>query len=120
MSLKTKTISALPYVGASLVCLAFTDVALAAKIGQLAENVQSNFSAMEKLLKGVSYLGGVGFGLGAALKFKEHNENPTQTKLSKPITMALVSGALLALPQLMTTSVETVWNNPNMTNSSGA
>lgn len=104
-----KNISKSGFMLAAGTLMLFTDIAVAEGIGGVADNVYGNFESLESLMKGVSYLGGVGFGIGAALKFKEHNENPQQVKISKPITAALVSAMLLALPSVMETSVDTVF-----------
>ena len=77
----------------------------------VADNVRGNFGALADLLGGGAYLGGAGFGIQSALKFKAHNENPQQNPLSKPITYGVVAGALLALPTFLTTGSDTMFNS---------
>ena len=54
------------------------------------------------------FVGGLVTGGMSALKFKEHNENPNQTKLSKPITYLLVSAALIGIPTYLGTMTNTL------------
>ena len=61
------------------------------------------------LLSAVSYIGGVGFGIKAALKLKEHNESKGQTPLSQPITMGIVAALLIALPTFLKTATDTLF-----------
>jgi hypothetical protein len=80
-------------------------------VAQMSDSVRGNFGAIADLLGGGAYLGGAGFGIQSALKFKAHNENPQQNPLSKPITYGVVAGALLALPTFLTTGSDTLFNN---------
>ena len=47
-------------------------------IGSLANNIASNFEDVGKLMIGVAYLSGIGFGIAAVFKFKQVKDNPTQ------------------------------------------
>ena len=76
----------------------------------VADQVKGNFGAIADLMGGGAYLAGAGFGIQAALKFKAHNENPQQVKLSQPLTYAVVAGALLSLPTFLTTGADTMFN----------
>ena len=115
--MKKQTILGLAYgVGAlalSAVGVALGDhgLVLGADAAAVADNVRGNFGALADLLGGGAYLGGAGFGIQSALKFKAHNENPQQNPLSKPITYGVVAGALLALPTFLTTGSDTLFNN---------
>jgi intracellular multiplication protein IcmD len=75
----------------------------------MATTVRGNFGSIADLLGGGAYLAGAAFGIQAALKFKAHNENPQQVKLSQPLTYAVVAGALLALPTWLTTGSDTMF-----------
>jgi hypothetical protein len=44
-----------------------------------------NGQALTKVITGVSHLAGLGFSIGAILKFKQHKDNPIQTHTSQPI-----------------------------------
>jgi hypothetical protein len=75
----------------------------------VANNIRGNFASIADLLGGGSYLAGAAMGIQSALKFKAHNENPQQVKLSQPMTYAAVAGALLALPTFLTTGSDTMF-----------
>jgi hypothetical protein len=75
----------------------------------ISDNVRGNFGAVADLLGGGAYLAGAGFGIQSALKFKAHNENPQQVKLSQPLTYGVVAGALLALPTFLDTGADTLF-----------
>ena len=77
--------------------------------GEVAENVGKSFGQLADLIVAGSYLGGAGMGIQAALKFKAHNENAQQVKLSQPIVYSLVAACLLALPSFIQTGTETLW-----------
>ncbi len=91
--------------------LLFSDGAFAASAGQVADNIRNQFGSIADMIGGASYIMGAGFGVRGALKLKEHNENPSQVKLSQPLTALVVSGALLALPSVMDTGAESTFGN---------
>lgn len=70
--------------------------------------LKSQFGGLAEVLSGISYIAGIGFGIKAALKFKEYSEDSQRNKLSVPIGLAAVAGILMALPTLLTTSTESV------------
>lgn len=86
-------------------------LALAVDLKTVADQIRSNFQGIADLMSGGSYLAGAAFGIQAALKFKAHNENPQQVKLSQPITYALVAGALLSLPTYLTVGSDVLFQN---------
>ena len=59
-------------------------------------------ASVADIISGGAYIIGAGTGVMSLLKFKEHNDNPQQVKLSKPLTLLLVSGGLLSLPSFLT------------------
>lgn len=108
--------------GSSLKLLGLTALGLAVFIGSMDVANAQNLSSVTTNLKGqlpgiadilsiVAYLGGIGFGIKAALKLKEHNESKGQVPISQPITMAVVAALLLALPSLLTTSKGTIFGS---------
>lgn len=112
-------------VGASLPALAalalFPELASAATAGEVAGNVTKQFGEIASLISGGAYIMGAGFGVKGALKLRDHNENPQQVKLSAPLTMLAVSGALFALPSVMDTGAETTFGaSAKKTNVQGA
>ena len=76
-----------------------------------AASFSSGMGSFADLLTKGMFITGIGTGGMAALKFKEHNENPTQVKLSKPLTYLLASGMLIGLPQLLDITTNTVTGN---------
>lgn len=85
------------------------DPAMAAVTGglnTLSGNVTGQMPAVASLLSSIAYIAGIGFGIKAILKFKEHNESKGQVPLSQPIVMAVVAGLLLALPSFLTVAKE--------------
>ncbi|NQY41768.1 MAG: type IV secretion protein IcmD [Legionellales bacterium] len=94
----------------SLSAIAFTcNVRAADTIGKLAANVTSTFGDVAKLITAASYVGGIGFAVGAILKFKQHKDNPTQIPIGTPIAMLGVAAALLFLPTILGTAGETIF-----------
>lgn len=90
----------------SVALLAFPELAAAAELKDSMSRLSSQTQSVADVLSGFSYLAGTGVGVRSALLFKDHNENPANTKLSKPLTHALVAGMLLALPSFLTVGAD--------------
>ena len=93
-----------------LVCLG--SVALAAVtsgIGGVAHQVTTNFGNVAKLITAGSYIAGMGFGVGAIVKFKAHKDNTTQVPIGMPIALLFVAAALLFIPSVFKTSGGTLF-----------
>ncbi len=88
--------------------LVFTGVADAETVSGVAGRLTDQLTNISKLAVGVMFVGGLVTGGMSALKFKEHNENPNQTKLSKPVTYLLVSAALIGIPTYLGTMTNTL------------
>jgi intracellular multiplication protein IcmD len=88
----------------ALIALVMMDAALAAKtastIGNMASNLVSNFNAVGKLMVGMAYMAGVGFGIASIFKFKQHKDNPTQVTIGTPFALLTISVLLVFLPGL--------------------
>lgn len=69
----------------------------------------SQFPGVAQVMSGVSYLMGIGLGIKAGLKFKEHHDSQGQTKLSAPLTYATVAAIFLALPSFLSTGKQTIF-----------
>ncbi|MDF1645819.1 MAG: type IV secretion protein IcmD, partial [Legionellaceae bacterium] len=54
-----------------------------------------------KLITAASYLAGLGFSIGAIMKFKQHKDNPTQIPIGTPIALVFIAAALLFLPSIL-------------------
>lgn len=67
-------------------------------IGDLATNITGSFGGLTQLIIGTAYVAGIGFGVAAIFKFKQHKDNPQQVPIGNPITMLAISAALVFLP----------------------
>lgn len=111
---KTALAYGLAALGCSAIGFALGDspaLAMAVDIKDVANQIRSNFQGVADLMSGGAYLAGAAFGIQSALKFKTHNENPQQVKLSQPMTYALVAGALLSLPTFLTIGTDVLFLN---------
>jgi intracellular multiplication protein IcmD len=70
-------------------------------IGSVASNITKTFANLTKLITAGSYLAGLGFSIGAIMKFKQHKDNPTQIPIGTPIALVFISAALLFLPSIL-------------------
>ena len=50
---------------------------------------------MAKLIFSIAYIAGLGFGVAAIFKFKQHKDNPTQVLIGTPIALIAISSALV-------------------------
>jgi intracellular multiplication protein IcmD len=101
--LKNMAIYALP--------LVFTAVANADTLANLATNVTAQFTAIGQLMIGVAYVAGIGFGISAIFKFKQHKDNPTQIPIGTPFALLAVSVLLVFLPGLYAPAGESVFGS---------
>jgi intracellular multiplication protein IcmD len=69
-------------------------------IASIANNVKDTFSAIAQLITAASYIAGMGFGVGAIMKFKAHKDNPTQIPVGTPIALLFIAAALLFMPTI--------------------
>jgi hypothetical protein len=95
----------------------FADHAMAETIADVATNTSQNYQAIADVISGGAYLGGAGFGVKAAMKLRDHHDNPQQVKLSAPITYGLVAGALLGLPTFLTVGGDSTLGTSGQQNS---
>jgi len=70
-------------------------------IGGMASSITDSFTSLAKLITAGSYLAGLGFSIGAIMKFKQHKDNPTQIPIGTPIALVFISAALLFLPSIL-------------------
>ena len=70
-------------------------------IGTIASNITATFKSVTKLITACSYMAGLGFAVGAIMKFKQHKDNPTQIPIGTPIALVAIAGALLFLPSIL-------------------
>mgnify|MGYP001485722228 CR=1 FL=1 len=96
-------------VGAAGLTLLSVEPAMAQGLNNVTNVVKSQMPGVAEVLSAVAYVAGVGFGIKAILKLKEHNESKGQVPLSQPITLGIVAGLLLALPTFLQTAKQGVF-----------
>lgn len=67
--------------------------------------IAQSLEGLSTLMSGMGYLLGLGCAIRAVLSFKQHGENPGETPLAVPLTMAIFAGMLLMLPNLLKTTL---------------
>lgn len=70
-------------------------------LGNVATTITGSFKEVSKLITAGSYLAGLGFSVGAIMKFKQHKDNPTQIPIGTPIALVFIAAALLFLPSIL-------------------
>nr|WP_207384272.1 type IV secretion protein IcmD [Legionella yabuuchiae] len=76
-------------------------MAAATTVGAMASQILKSFENLAKLITASSYLAGLGFSIGAIMKFKQHKDNPTQIPIGTPIALVFIAAALLFLPTIL-------------------
>lgn len=88
---------------------AATTFASGTGIGAVAGAVKGNLKNIASLITAGAYVAGMGFGVGAIVKFKAHKDNPTQVAISVPIAMLFIAAALLFVPSVFKTTGATLF-----------
>lgn len=78
-------------------------------IGGVASLITQSFRNIARLITAASYLSGLGFAIGAIMKFKQHKDNPTQIPIGTPIALLFIASALLFLPNVLGVSGVTLF-----------
>ena len=78
-------------------------------IGSIASAITDSFANLASLITAVAYLAGLGFAVGAIMKFKAHKDNPTQVQIGQPIGLLVVAAALLFLPSILGITGQTMF-----------
>ena len=81
----------------------------ATDLGGVASNVTTAFTSIAYLMIAVAYVAGLGFGVAAIFKFKQHKDNPTQIPLGTPIALLVVAIALVFLPAFFKPAGQTLF-----------
>ena len=74
------------------------------QIGAMATNITSSFDQVAQLITAESYIIGSAFAAASILKFKSHEDNPTEIPIGTPIALVAVAAALLFLPTILSTT----------------
>lgn len=112
---KVNNKASLTYWLGSIVCLSL--IALVSQdasagnmtIGTMASSITDSFTSLTKLITAGSYLAGLGFSIGAIMKFKQHKDNPTQIPIGTPIALVFIAAALLFLPSILGVTGQTMF-----------
>jgi len=67
---------------------------------EMAETLTNQFTEIASLMIAVAYVAGIGFGITAIFKFKQHKDNPTQVQVGIPFAMLAISVLLIFLPAI--------------------
>ena len=70
-------------------------------LGEVAGNLTLSFFNLAKLITSVGYILGLGFFVGAIMKFKQHKDNPTQIPIGTPIAMVFIAVSLVFMPTIL-------------------
>jgi len=70
-------------------------------LGGMASSIAQSFESLTRLITAGSYIGGIGFMIGAIMKFKQHKDNPTNITIGQPVALTFVAAALLFLPTIL-------------------
>ena len=101
--------------------LILCEPALAAvtSIGGMASQINASFANLAKLITSGSYVAGLGFAVGAIMKFKQHKDNPTQIPVGTPIALVFIAAALLFLPTILSIAGGTMFGSGGETGGVG-
>lgn len=106
--------------GISLMCICLIalisqDAAASPTLGTMASSITKSFTNVAKLITAGSYLAGLGFSIGAIMKFKQHKDNPTQIPIGTPIALVFIAAALLFLPTILGVTGQTMFGQSGKT-----
>jgi intracellular multiplication protein IcmD len=100
----------------SLIVLVSQDASAGAlTLGGMASSITKSFTNLAKLITAGSYLAGLGFSIGAIMKFKQHKDNPTQIPIGTPIALVFIAAALLFLPTILGVTGQTMFGGAGKT-----
>lgn len=84
-------------------------------LGGMASSMIKTFTSVTRLITAGSYLAGLGFSIGAIMKFKQHKDNPTQIPIGTPIALVFIAAALLFLPTILGMTGQTMFGGSGST-----
>ena len=103
------------FVCMGLVALVSQDASASKSLGNMASSMTGSFTSLAKLITAGSYLAGLGFSIGAIMKFKQHKDNPTQIPIGTPIALVFIASALLFLPTILGVTGQTMFGQAGKT-----
>jgi hypothetical protein len=100
------TVGGVPFSDEPLTFAGVTDT------GTVAAIAQANLAELAQLITSLAFVAGLGFGIAAIAKFKEHKQNPTQLGFAvevgfpSPLTKSVVRDG-----ELVTLTIDSILNN---------
>jgi hypothetical protein len=95
-----------PFSNEPLVFASVTDT------GTVAAIAQANLARLQQLIGSLSYIAGLGFGIASIVKFKQHEDNPTQCGLAVEVTFPSPLTKLVVRDrELVTPAIDSILNN---------
>jgi hypothetical protein len=73
--------------------VAASSVAGPARCQTAAEDIAEKFSNLTTLITAASYISGIGFAVGAIVKFKMHKDNPQQVPIGAPVALVALAAS---------------------------
>lgn len=64
----------------------------------ISEALYSNAATLTQLITAASYIAGLGFMVGAIMKFKMHKDDPKQVPIGTPVSLVIIGGMVLFVP----------------------
>lgn len=83
--------------------------AVATSLQEMGANLLGSYNAFGTLLIDMAYLAGLGFGLTAVFKFKQHKDNPAQTSIGTSFAMLGISVFLVTLPSVYSPAAKSLF-----------
>jgi intracellular multiplication protein IcmD len=119
--------------GKNLLCIVFLGLVVVAQsafaegvstaavttVTGLSSKLSGTFAGVVQLVTATSYVAGIGFSLGAIMKFKQHKDNPTQIPIGTPISMVFIAAALLFFPTILTMSGMSIFGTKTTAGTTG-
>jgi intracellular multiplication protein IcmD len=102
-----------------LLALVSQNAAAEVSLGTMASTITGSFTNITKLITAGSYLAGLGFSIGAIMKFKQHKDNPTQIPIGTPIALVFIAAALLFLPSILGVTGTTMFGSSSAAKTAG-
>ena len=109
MKINQKTLFKALLIGTSLLAADLCLAKDASSFSDMANNLSNQFTAIGHLMTGTAYIAGIGFGISAIFKFKQHKDNPTQVPIGTPFALLAISVLLVFLPGLYKPAAESIY-----------
>jgi hypothetical protein len=104
---------------AIIIGLMLASVADAATVGDVAENIENNFSTIKSMIVSGGFVLGAILGVGGVYLIYKDTKQPGQDHLKKGMVSLIAGVLLLALPIVLDTANESVFGSGN-NNSAGS